>query len=33
MSLIIDSREKSILADLVVEKAKSLNQQNTKELI
>ena len=33
MSLIIDSREKSILADLVVEKAKSLNIQTTKQWI
>ena len=33
MSLIIDSREKSILTDLVIEKAKSLNIQTTKQWI
>ena len=33
MSLIIDSREKSILTDLVIEKAKKLNIETTKQWI
>ena len=33
MTLTIDSREKSILTDLVIEKAKSLNVETTKQWI
>ena len=33
MALIIDSREKSILTDLVIEKAEKLNVETTKQWI